>query len=159
MVLFRSLVLVWSQNSFHSGRQFALLRFASLKLDGNKESCPNLLPSVLLLKSIVPLRIYLQKLVVRLKTVQRKNSRYIADWSYTQRICFHSESFQGFTHQHMEVISLEYFLWRRSKVARAKILQSQACFLFHFYLFLAVAFEIIRTCHSYKQKDYLPLAI
>ena len=124
MVLLPSLVLIGNQNSFHFVHQFALLRFASLKLDGNKDSCPDLLPSVLLLKFILPLRIYLQKLVIRLMTVQRKNSRYIADWSYTQRIYFHSESYQDFTQPHMEVISPEYFLWRRSKVAKVKILQS-----------------------------------
>ena len=159
MVLLRSLQLVGNQADFHFIHQFALLRFTLLKLDGNKESCPYLPPTVLLLKFIVPLGIYLQKPVVHLKTVQRKNSRCIADWSCTQQICFHSESSQGFPHPHEEVVSLEYFLLHRSKVARAKIHQSSDWFLFHFNLSLAFSFELIRTCHFCKQKDYLLLAI
>ena len=159
MVLLQSLQLVENQADFHFIHQFALQRFTLLKLDGNKESYPNLLPTVLLLKSIFLLRIYLQKPVVHLKTMQRKNSRCIADWSYTQQICFHSESSQGFAHPHKGAILLEYFLLHRSKAVRAEILQSSDWPLIRFNLSLAFSFELIRTCHSCKQKDYLPSAI
>ena len=159
MVLFRSLEFVGNQTKFNFIHQSALLRFTLLILDGNKENCLNLLLTFLLLKSIVLLRTYLQKPVVHSKTVRRKNSHCIIDSSCTQQICSHSESFLGLTHPHKEVISLKYFLLHQSKVARAEILHSPTCFLFHFYLFLAVSCELIRTCRFCKQKDYLPLAI